>query len=670
MVDFLSTLATRTLGLMPVVQPMIGSIFSFPSFIDNNYESLEMEGQIVVNSLPNVVTPLSYESDSSNSLLPITILSSSELPEEFESNIEVTNYQNNYLNKVAEPTSTILGVDELSIPQQKFGHLQFESVPEIVNPEHTTLVNSGKSYQEEDLVIADDHKSLTTQVAPLVNQIFPVSPVENVQSQVTNLSELSVNFPLEPTYGVQTSLTNSINPEITPLSSPLASYGVRTNLALPHTRITPLSLPLPRGKIESEQTSKIPSLVNQVVPVGQGKNISQSVTNLSKLSVNSFPEPNIKTLPLVTQVFSVSPVENIQPQLTNLPESSVKFLLGKNLKTLPLFNQVLPVNQIENIPQSRNNLLEPSVNSSPQQNIKTPLLANQVFPMSELENIQPQILTQSNLESDSPIPQSRNNLLEPSVNSSPQQNIKTPLLANQVFPMSELENIQPQILTQSNLESDSPIPQSRNNLLEPSVNYPPQQNIKTPLLSNQVFPMSEVENIQPQILTQSNLESNFPQQLQDHSPTRSITLIPPVNPHQQNRHYANDMQIILAKPLVNQHLVKSISKIDLDQAENSLTSASFYQQTALTVKPIVKPKQLSIYPQITEKLNDKKSNRSQSEIIADPSSTPTIQVTIGRIEIRMNDKPLTPKTPTKPTAKESGLSLQNYLKQRQGVKND
>ena len=68
-------------------------------------------------------------------------------------------------------------------------------------------------------------------------------------------------------------------------------------------------------------------------------------------------------------------------------------------------------------------------------------------------------------------------------------------------------------------------------------------------------------------------------------------------------------------------------------------------------------------PKISPVNNQTESRQNQSE----SRSSPTIQITIGRIEVRGNQAPPSPKSTTrKSTKKTPSLSLQDYLKQRDG----
>ncbi|MBO3457558.1 hypothetical protein [Aetokthonos hydrillicola] len=82
-----------------------------------------------------------------------------------------------------------------------------------------------------------------------------------------------------------------------------------------------------------------------------------------------------------------------------------------------------------------------------------------------------------------------------------------------------------------------------------------------------------------------------------------------------------------------------------------------------TVKPVAAVTQSSMYSYVDnpgKRFKDSANNESTTVV-----TTPTINVTIGRIEVRATKPPTTP-PPTKTTQKNQSLSLQDYLKQRQG----
>ena len=100
-------------------------------------------------------------------------------------------------------------------------------------------------------------------------------------------------------------------------------------------------------------------------------------------------------------------------------------------------------------------------------------------------------------------------------------------------------------------------------------------------------------------------------------------------------------------------------------SQNTIPSASLSQKIASKVKPVVMTQPSSIYPQWElESRQAKTINQIQP---VPPTPTPTITVSIGRIEVKASHQS-TPQKSHKSTRKEIGLSLQDYLKQRQGGK--
>ncbi|KZL49178.1 hypothetical protein A2T98_14285 [Nodularia spumigena CENA596] len=120
-------------------------------------------------------------------------------------------------------------------------------------------------------------------------------------------------------------------------------------------------------------------------------------------------------------------------------------------------------------------------------------------------------------------------------------------------------------------------------------------------------------------------------------------------------------------PNLNTAIVKSLpdSPSDVVISQNSIPSASLSQKTASTIKPVVMTHPSAIYPQM--ELESRQSERINQRETVPATPTPTITVSIGRIEVRASPQNTPPKT-HKSTRKEPGLSLQDYLKQRQGGK--
>ncbi|MDB9346565.1 hypothetical protein PN509_07185 [Nodularia spumigena CS-588/02] len=144
-----------------------------------------------------------------------------------------------------------------------------------------------------------------------------------------------------------------------------------------------------------------------------------------------------------------------------------------------------------------------------------------------------------------------------------------------------------------------------------------------------------------------------------------------VNNYLQNNLIVAENPSVLSQPQkipnLNTPIVKSFpdSPSDVVISQNSIPSASLSQKTASTIKPVVMTHPSSIYPQM--ELESRQSERINQRETVPATPTPTITVSIGRIEVRASPQNTPPKT-HKSTRKEPGLSLQDYLKQRQGGK--
>jgi hypothetical protein len=117
------------------------------------------------------------------------------------------------------------------------------------------------------------------------------------------------------------------------------------------------------------------------------------------------------------------------------------------------------------------------------------------------------------------------------------------------------------------------------------------------------------------------------------------------------------------------------SRSSVLQPQTNFESSRAVQPTASTAQPIsrVRP-QLStptdIYPQRHAQLDSGQSMFADRREAASgrEAPTPTIEVTIGRIEVRGSSQPEKPKSRSKPAQRGPALSLNDYLKQRQGGK--
>lgn len=88
---------------------------------------------------------------------------------------------------------------------------------------------------------------------------------------------------------------------------------------------------------------------------------------------------------------------------------------------------------------------------------------------------------------------------------------------------------------------------------------------------------------------------------------------------------------------------------------------------AAAVKPAhiaVRPARFTIEPLVTDQAGNQQIPFAQSDTDATPAPAPTIQVTIGRIDIRATQT--AQKSTAKPRAASTTMSLDDYLKQRSG----
>jgi hypothetical protein len=148
------------------------------------------------------------------------------------------------------------------------------------------------------------------------------------------------------------------------------------------------------------------------------------------------------------------------------------------------------------------------------------------------------------------------------------------------------------------------------------------------------------------------------------------------SPHLLANQRLKNASIVQIKPLVDKK-----NNINIPEQQTNFNSANLseyllsnlseknLQNPISNIQPTVLPQQLSIYPQFETQMESKKSGRTNNRgeaVSMEQTPTPTIQVTIGRIEVRINNQTPSQTPRNQPNKSEPKLSLQDYLKKRQG----
>ncbi len=569
MTDFLTTLATRTLGLTPVMQPMIASIFTageIYSAFDGEYESNGVE---------------------------------------WERSLEIPK------------------TDKISIPQTNPVFKSIDEQPLISNQQNSkfevksTLINSEK-------IAPFQVKQLDS--IPEINEIKPAFPQDSPERSQNTLAEIAVN-PVTP------SAINQI-PEIESTQLQQNSeFQVKSTLVRSE-KITPIQVEPIFKKLDL-----IPE-INEIKTAFPQDSSEKSQNTLAEISVNPVTPSAINQIPEIesTQLQQNSDFQ-VKSTLVN-PEQAAPIQVEPSVKQLdliPEINEIKPAFPQDSPERLQNTLAEISVNPV------TPSSINQI---PEIESTQLQQNSDFQVKSTLVNPEQAAPIrVEPVVkqlDSIPEINeIKT------VFPIDLPARPQNTLVKISEIDSAQ---------FQPTSKF----EIKSTLVNLQKTVSSRVESLKNQDKIRENdyIQNNLTM-VENTSISPDSTLTQPQK--------SQDLNTIIVKSLPDSLITQNIHPSDVVISQNSLPSASLSQKTASTIKPVVMTHPSSVYPQI--ELESRQSERvNQRQSVAETQTpTPTITVSIGRIEVKANPQSTPPKT-HKSTRKEPGLSLQDYLKQRQGGK--
>ncbi|MBW4644935.1 MAG: hypothetical protein KME23_18410 [Goleter apudmare HA4340-LM2] len=644
--DFLTTLAARTLGLTPVIQPAIASLFAPQSPIGSDYleecrgvENFDIhdDNSFTANS-SSLSSPLV---SSGNSLGAISRLPYSQI-------------------LVAIP-DTELGQQEqvnrsLSSPTN-YQPVPIQSIPETVVSPPQPLLNSVTSKQQSDnqenpsnSEVDDVTKRLaSSQIVD--SEIEPVTPQPlSAQNAMSNDKTHSIytqsmdllhqtedgelgnansqaNVPLvEP-------LTNNINLKLS-IDSQSAIANPDTQLSFTHKQsnmIPPPAIPdqiqrqvdaatpLPSQSLTSPNlpwersesvTPRVEPLINQI-------DLQPQAPNQQHFDSQSQEFPNSKE----TEIFT-STMEVLQPESTASPPSIVPINAVTPVVS-PLENQQPFVSpRQENLGTAQ---ITPTVESS-QSRISAP----SVF--SPLENQQPFV--------SQPQENSGNSGIIPTVESSQSQvsaiPVVSPLENQQTFVSPRQENSGTVQITRTRVDS---------------------------IATNSAFQTLESQTVQRTTDNTSSSQRQIAQQTSQVS--AAIPRLTTVAAEQQFSQQPQANRTVSTPTVVT----SLVDKRRFGSAESSqawefparLPSENFTHENTPKIKPlVVMSQQRSPDLENETQLNNKRETS--------PVLPLTVQVTIGRIEVRSSPTPTAPKANNKSTPRQPSVSLQDYLKQRQGGK--
>ncbi|WP_413173211.1 hypothetical protein [Anabaena azotica] len=576
MADFLTTLAIRTLGLTPVMQPMIASRFAVGMggmrevgeigrmreiggdiYLSSDLVNSEKIAPIGVEPVANQLEPIPEIEEITQSSLPTDY--SERLPKIY-SEISVNPVTPTLVNQISPSEDKRL----LSKKQQT---PEFETRSNLVNSEKVTQIGFEPVTNQLDAI---------SEIEEITQSSLPTDSSERLQKQSL---EISVN-PVASTFVNQ--ISSSEDTRLLSKKQEIPEFEIKSNL------------------VNSEKVTQIgvEPVVNQLDAIPEREEITQSLSSIDsseKLQKQSLEISVNPVSPKLVNPISPSEDTRLLSKKQEIPESEIKSNLVNFEKVAPI--EVEPVvNQLDAIPE-----IKEIIQSS--------------LPIGSSERLKKLSLEMST-------------------------NPVTPTLVNRILPIKAA-----QLLTsnQQNLKAEE----------------------KSALVNSekvaffQMKPLINKEQIKEENFSENNL-------IRLGNSSLALNNIPiSINNQSQN---LPDLNTVIVKSQIDSQIPHIIQNPDVGISQTSWKSASLSQQTSSKIKPVVMPHPSSVYPQL--ELESRQSERvNQREYVPEiQTPTPTIQVSIGRIEVRVSNQNTSSKSSHKSTRKESGLSLQDYLKQRQGDK--
>jgi hypothetical protein len=754
--DFLTTLAARTLGLTPVIQPAIASIFAPQSAeegrgqmadgrredgfnMDNTTSSPTLrEAAIASTSTSSPLVP-SGNSSEAISRLPYSQILPAALDTELGKQEQVnkllsssTNYQPASLQSNLEtgvippqplPNSLISGQQnqqiENPINSEVNNATERLTSSQIVDSEIKPVISqslppAGSRLQTEQNAISNDKThSIYAQPVDLSNNIpqpvqqpsltAPTFPTAHLQAIPPIVETLSSNVNLQPNIDTQ---NTPENPDLvlpisskqsnlipSPTTQGIVQRQIDTSTPLPSQSLTSPTLPLNRSEsatprieplinqvnsqqqefsntndLQSESTTSPPSLVNAnaVTPVISPLETQQNFASPNSANPTASP-PSIVNANALTPV--VSPLENQQnfasPNSAN-PTASLPSIVNANAVApvvSPLENQ-----QTFTSPNSANPTASPPsiVNANAVTPIVSPLETQQTFasPNSANPIASPPSIVNTNAVTPIVSPLGNQQTFASPNSANPAASPPSIVNTNAVTPIvSPLEN--QQTFTSPNSANPAALPPS-------IVNTNAVTPIVSPLGNQQTFTSPRQDNLGKFAPAVAASEFAEVTPTPSHIPVQTSLAVPitntlePQNPANSGfSRQSQENQAVLTPtavtPLVDRRILKGDNSFPDWEFQARLPSRNYTHQNPAKVQPlVVMSQQRSLDLENETQLNN---GRETSAVLP-----PTVQVTIGRIEVRSSPAPTAPKANNKSTPRQPSVSLQDYLKQRQGGK--
>ena len=558
MTDFLTTLAARTLGLPPVIQPMISSIFSSGLVVLSDYGSGEMGGE--------------REYKESSSL-----------------------YQFSSPNL---PAISRLPLSQISTPASEFNNIDFNDemgkMPRQQNIEPVVEIANGSTNELSESLPVQRFSEVKNQGS--YSQGFATAEIQNMPSMQGNHYETS-----SPSEQQQLPIKSSqLNPDI-------------QNVTLPFLTLQPTE--------KSESQSPTLPASTQLTQPSSAKTI---------LPLTQF-EPLVSQVELSEIKVQISKqLENISTESTSpiaKPTSNQENQQNITKSVPPLINQV----QLDEVPVLISNQLE-----------NTSLFSKATFNQENQQNINQSILPLPNSQSITIL------LVQPLINLGITHKLPGSFIYRTAKTPSPPRNkISREFLHKSSNQEE----------IEQIAVIGRGQEILTERLIDSAIPVSSSNEV-------GKLDKKTKAKDMDNSKVKlSPSLVSTFQPSQP----FTNAKMVVVKPLVDIRMNVNVQKQQTNLKSANL-SEYLSQYAAVKNQPVVLPQQLSVYSQFHTQMESRESgqtDRRGEAVTMKQAPTKTIQVTIGRIEVRCNQTASQTKH-TKPNRSEPQLSLQDYLKKRQG----
>ncbi|MBD2357565.1 hypothetical protein H6G41_23615 [Tolypothrix sp. FACHB-123] len=509
------------------------------------------------------------------------------------------------------------------------------------------LVSQGK-----DNFNSESSTASPQSVLPL-NTVTPVSSLDNQPNLISPRQDASVTSQsnLSPPSGLN---SNAVIPAISPpenqqllVSQKKDNFNSESSttppqFVLPLNTVTPVSsLENQPNLISPRQDASVTSPSNLSPPSGLNKNavtpaistsenqqylVSQEKDNFNSESSTALPQ---SVLPTNTVIPVVSSLGN-QLDLTSLKQNNPDFQPSAS-KVSP--QSIVPANTFTNVFSST---------------------ANQQFFVSQQEdnrNFQPSaspISPQSVIPANTVTPivsfrENQNTLISPRQNESatsqlsPQPLVPANALISAVSPR---ENQQPAISSRQD-ESGKITPALTGELSE-ITSQSKRQIVQNSFQESTAIPMPIPVTLA--LEQQNSANSEFPRQ-------------------QQINRAVNTYAVIT--PLVDKRMLKNDRSSESWDLQTRLPSETIIAQNETKIKPLVtiSQKRSLDFENDSQLTSKRELGNTQSS-----DAPPTVQVTIGRIEVRSAPAPTAPTANKKSSSRQPSVSLQDYLKQRQGGK--